>query len=169
MARNNGHRIPDREAYRRRLEDFLNNPPSKIIQDAASIQLDNHFAKYACVLVSGYLETSIKELLFNYSQLKSEDRISRYIGKAWPQSMNMNSTNITDIVGKFDPVWETEIKDWLGSGVQSNRSVIDGIIKTRNNIAHGQESKTTGVSINSVSKQFSTAKGLVEKLEGLVR
>lgn len=168
MARGRKVRIPDREVYKRRIDNFLKNPPSTKIDGPDSIELDAHWAKYACVLVSGYLEKSVKELLLNYAVLKSEQKVSFYIEKSWPNSMNMNSRNIIQIVGKFDAGWEIEIQDWLGTGDQSNKSIIDGIITTRNNIAHGSEANTNGVTINSVTSQFETAKGLVAKLESLV-
>lgn len=168
MSRNARTRISERETYKRRLESFLKNPPSTKISGPASIELDNHWAKYACVLVSGYLEKSVKEILHDYALLKSENRVSFYIEKTWPKSMNMNSKNIVAMLGKFDKNWEEEIQTWLGTGKQSNSSAINSIVNTRNNIAHGSESKTNGVTMNSVSTQFDTAKALIAKLEDLI-
>jgi len=168
MSKKKKVRIPDREVYKRRIENFLKNPPSTKIDGPASIELDAHWAKYACVLVSGYMEKSVMELLLSYAILKSENRVSFYIEKTWPKSKNMNSTNVIALVGNFDAGWGIEISNWLGNGDQSNKSIIDGIITTRNNIAHGSESNTNGVTINSVKSQFETAKGLITKLEDLI-
>lgn len=163
-------RIPEREVYKRRIDSLLKNPPSTKIDSPGSMELDSHWAKYACVLVSGYMEKSVKELLLSYSQLKSESKVSHYLDKSWPNSMNMNSNNIIAIVGKFDKKWEAEIADWLGDGdgIDSNASIINSIVKTRNNIAHGSEKITTGVTINSVTKQFKIAKGLISKIEEII-
>lgn len=168
MSPKTKHRIPEREKYKLRLENFLQNPPSTKIEGPESIELDAHWAKYACVLVSGYMEKYVKEILHSYAVRKSENRISYYIEKTWPQSMNMNRENIIGLVGKFDADWEREIKTWLGKGEGSKGSIINGIVKTRNNIAHGSEANTSGVTINSVSAQFETAKSLVQKLESMI-
>lgn len=167
MARNKT-RPPDRVAYKARLKNLLDNPPSSQIDGPEGIQLDGHFAKYACVLVSGYLEASVKEVLYNYALIKSEGRIGFYVGKTWPNSMNMNSKNILEMLGKFDEKWEVEIQEWMDTGAPKHSGVIDGIVKNRNNIAHGSEAKTTGVSITSVRSQFEIASSLVAKLETMI-
>ena len=167
MARKKA-RSPDRVAYKARLKNLLDNPPSSQIEGPEGIQLDGHFAKYACVLVSGYLEASVKEVLYNYALIKSEGRIGFYVGKTWPNSMNMNSKNILDMLGRFDEKWAGEIQEWMDDGAPKNSGIIDGIVKNRNNIAHGAEAKTTGVSITSVRSQFEVATNLVAKLEEMI-
>lgn len=168
MASRKRLQIPQREIYKRRIENLLKNPPSTKIEGPGSMELDSHWAKYTCVLVSGYMEKSVKEILMSYAQGKSENRVSHYVEKSWPNSMNMNTKNIVSVVEKFDVDWKREVISWLGSGLDSNGSIIDSIVKMRNNIAHGDEKKTTGVTMNSVTTQFEIAKKLIAKLETLV-
>ncbi|WP_282131767.1 HEPN domain-containing protein [Pseudoalteromonas aliena] len=143
-------------------------------------------AKYLAVLISGYLEQAIKEVLLEYSSSISAPNISKYIKDSWPTSRNMNVQNIGNILKQFNDEWEVKFFDWLlASNEQNNckqggvkrkgikksdrRSDVNTIVSWRNFIAHGQESKTTNVTLVSVKEKFITVKELVVFIEGLVK
>lgn len=128
-------------------------------------QADN--AKYLAVLVSGYLEQAIKELLLHYTSQGTRQQISKYIEKSWPISKNMNSENIQKILNQFDSTWSDEFNTWLGQD-ENRKGHINSIVEWRNSIAHGQESKTNGVTLVSVRKAFSTVSDVVSLIENMV-
>ncbi|MBF4307766.1 HEPN domain-containing protein, partial [Vibrio anguillarum] len=70
-------------------------------------------AKYLAVLVSGYLEQSIKELLLHYAFQGSRPQVARYVEETWPISRNMNADNIKTILHQFNSVWSDEFSTWL--------------------------------------------------------
>lgn len=121
-------------------------------------QADN--AKYLAVLVSGYLEQAVKELLLRYVSQGARPQISRYIEETWPISRNMNTSNINDILGQFNVAWSVDFLSWLEED-DKRKSNINSIVRWRNGIAHGQESNTTGVTLVSVRNAFSTVTDLV--------
>ncbi|EIO4088458.1 hypothetical protein CGI03_17805 [Vibrio parahaemolyticus] len=125
-------------------------------------------AKYLAVLVSGYLEQSIKELLLHYAFQGSRPQVARYVEETWPISRNMNVDNIKTILHQFNSVWSDEFSRWLEEDV-SRKSHINSIVRWRNSIAHGQESNTTGVTLVSVSTAFSTVSNLVSFIEEKVQ
>lgn len=119
-----------------------------------------HNAKYLAVLVSGYLEQAIKELLQHYVSQGARPQITRYIEETWPISRNMKTDNIETILRQFNITWSEEFSDWLDQD-SSRKGNINSIVRWRNSIAHGQESNTNGVTLVSVRSAFSTVKDLV--------
>ncbi|GAA61479.1 hypothetical protein P20652_3358 [Pseudoalteromonas sp. BSi20652] len=127
-----------------------------------------HSAKYLAVLVSGYLEQAIKEVLLNYSSLGSRPQIAKYIESTWPISRNMSADNINNILSHFNTHWSEKFSDWLKDDI-IRKSHINSIVQWRNSIAHGQESNTTGVTLVSVRDSFITIKELVKFIEETVK
>lgn len=127
-----------------------------------------HNAKYLAVLVSGYLEQAVKELLLHYASQGSRPQISRYIEETWPTSRNMKTDNIKDILNQFNPTWSEDFLIWLGED-DNRKSNINSIVRWRNGVAHGQESNTTGVTLVSVRNAFSTISDLVSLIDGMVK
>ena len=126
-----------------------------------------HNAKYLAVLVSGYLEQAIKELLLRYVPQGTRSQISRYIEETWPTSRNMSADNIEKVLNQFNTSWGQDFSVWLEEGV-SRKNDINSIVRWRNSIAHGQESNTTGVTLVSVRNAFSTIKELVSFVEEIL-
>ena len=158
---------PNHTRYRKRLANMLASPPVFGGEASSSIEGQAQWAKYVCVLVSGFIEQAMKEILLSYSSRKSAPAVHRYIEKTWPSSKNMNVGAIAEILGKFDQAWEDSFLAWLDSSLE-RKATINNIISWRNNIAHGNESNTTGVTMNSVKNGFSCACKLVEFVEDLV-
>ncbi len=126
-----------------------------------------HKAKYLAVLVSGYLEQAIKELLLQYASKGDNNQLSRYIEKTWPVSKNMNVNNIKLILEQFNESWSDAFLEWINE--ENNRkNNINSIVRWRNSIAHGQEFNTTGVTLHSVNSSFTTIKDLVSFIENTV-
>lgn len=128
-------------------------------------QADN--AKYLAVLVSGYLEQSVKELMLNYASQGVRPQISKYIEETWPISRNMNANNIKTILDQFNSVWSEDFDTWLNGDV-NRKSHINSIVQWRNSIAHGQESNTTGVTLVSVRNAFLTINELIAFIQNKV-
>ena len=128
----------------------------------------SHNAKYLAVLVSGYLEQAVKDLLLSYTVQGTRSQISRYVEQTWPISRNMKAENIQTILSQFDKKWGEEFKTWVDSD-DDRRSHINSIVEWRNRIAHGQESNTNGVTLVSVSNAFSTVGDLVTLIDKMVK
>jgi hypothetical protein len=127
-----------------------------------------HNAKYLAVLVSGYLEQAIKELLLHYTSQGARSQISRYVEETWPISRNMKTENIKAILNQFDSEWGGGFEVWLGDD-EIKKGHINSIVTWRNSIAHGQESNTHGVTLVSVRNAFSTVVDLVSFIEDKVK
>lgn len=160
MQRHPRHKRHDK--YKSRITELL-----KSIDKDSDPQSQAHSAKYLAVLVSGYLEQAIKELLQHYASQGSSPQILRYIEETWPTSRNMSTGNIEIILHQFNKTWSEEFMTWLGQH-ETRKNHINSIVSWRNSIAHGQESNTTGVTLVSVGAAFSSIKDLVSFIESMV-
>ena len=160
-------RPPIRHAYRKKIERLLKNPVTGDLDVADSIELQSHWAKYLCVLVSGYLEQSIREIMVEYASNKSSQIITRYIDNSWPNSRNMSYGNILDILQKFESGWHEVFEKWINDK-EERKGDINSLISWRNDISHGKESNTTGITIVSVKNKFNTACNLIDLIETTV-
>lgn len=160
-------RVSDRTRYRDRLTHLISHPP--VVDDAlgSATEVQAHWAKYACILISGYIEQSTKEILLGYADGTSARRVQKYLKATWPSSKNMKSSAISEILRSFDDTWETQFQTWVEHG--ERRKELNETIQWRNDIAHGKEANTNNVTLASVRTKFSVAKELVTFLEGLPR
>ena len=149
-----------RHIYRARLEELARKTP-----DEPEEQAD--WAKYLSVLVSGYLEQSLKEILLEFVDRHDANRLQQYIAGTWPESRNMKSANMREILNHFDPSWATRFDDWITAGDQY-KSELNSLIASRNDIAHGKEANTTNVTLRSMRNRLRIALELVGFLESLI-
>lgn len=160
-------RIADRVRYRARIQSIISKLPTRPDDIAFELQVQAHWAKYSCVLISGFIEQAIKELLLEHASGKAAPRIRKYVEGTWPSSRNMRCDAISDILSHFDDGWATEFDSWIKK--KERKKEINEIIKWRNDIAHGKEANTNNVTISSVEKKFSIACDLVDFLENLAQ
>ncbi|MFA0018846.1 HEPN domain-containing protein [Vibrio splendidus] len=162
MSRHSRHNSHDK--YRSRIDDLLKS----YVAEDSSPEAQAHNAKYLAVLVSGYLEQAVKELLLQYASQGSRRQISRYVEETWPISKNMNTENIKTILGQFNSNWSDNFLEWL-KDKDDRKNDINSVVSWRNSIAHGQESKTNGVTLVSVRRAFSTISELVSFIDTLIK
>lgn len=156
-SRNRGH-----HQYKSRITHLF-----KFYEDSEP-EAQAHNAKYLAVLVSGYLEQAVKEMLLHYTSEGARAQISKYVEKTWPISRNMKVDSIEAILNQFESKWGEEFQAWV-KGDDKRRGHINSIVEWRNSIAHGQESNTHGVTLVSVRAAFSTVVGLVALLENMIK
>lgn len=149
-----------RKSYRARLERLAEKQP-----DNPEEQAD--WAKYICVLVSGFIEQAVKEILLEFAQRHEVNRLQSYIEGTWPESRNMKTSNIKEILTHFDQTWGARFDEWLKNKDQY-KSEINSLIASRNDIAHGKEANTTNVTLRSTKNRLKIALELVEFIEDLV-
>lgn len=149
-----------RSRYRARLNELARKTPEDPEEQA-------HWAKYLSVLISGYLEQSIKEVLFEYTASYEALRLGHYIEASWPESRNMKTSNINIILEHFDHSWGVSFIAWLLENDQY-KAEINSLISSRNDIAHGKEANTTNVTLRSTRNRLLIAFDLIDFLESLV-
>lgn len=158
-------RIADRTRYRQRIRSLLSNPPVSSDGAGSEFEVQAHWAKYTCVLISGFIEQSVKEILLEHASATSAPRIRKYVEGTWPNSKNMRCDAIREIIDHLDVGWSSSFDVWVGEN--ERKKEINEIIKWRNDIAHGKESNTNNVTLGSVLTKFRIACELVDFIEAL--
>lgn len=158
-------RISERQRYRSRIGNLISKPPTSEGGVGSESEVHAHWAKYTCVLISGFIEQSVKEIVIDHASTTASPRIRRYVEGTWPSSKNMKCDAILDILDNFDEVWSAKFRAWLEE--EERKKEINEIIKWRNDIAHGKEANTNNVTIGSVKTKFRIACDLIDFLEAL--
>jgi len=123
-------------------------------------ELQAHWARYLCILISGFLENSIELLYSEYSKKTSSPPVYRYVTKQLDRVTNPNEDVIVQIAGSFDNDWRVKLQDFLDS--DGRKEAINGIVYTRNQIAHGRD---TGISIVILKGYFTKAVAVIDFIE----
>lgn len=111
-------------------------------QRIASIEEDQlearaDFARYLCVLVSGFLEKAITGLLLEHAGQQAGPAIQRYMRTALERFQNPSVGRIVTLFERFSEEWRDDLNDFL---VDEKAAAIGSIVKERNRIAHGEDS-----------------------------
>src|SRR4051794_37603923 len=68
-------------------------------------ELTAHYSRYLCVLVSGYAEQSVKELVAHYCRKRSSEQVQRYVGSQLKKVRNIDLEKLKQLVQLFDTEW----------------------------------------------------------------
>ena len=128
----------------------------------ADIELLSDFARYLCVLVSGYVEQTTIELLTEYARTHSDPRIQRHLERGLRQVTNLNTQRLIDLVGTLDPAWRTELEQFI---VDEYKDALDGIVALRNSVAHG---RYVGVTLSRAREYYVRVKRIIDRVADLV-
>jgi RiboL-PSP-HEPN len=138
-----------------KIEYLINRCRDSSIDD----YLQSHLSNYICVLLSGLLETSIREIISIHSEKRSAPTIANFVKESLERFQNPDPESIYMLFNRFDgdigerlnSFWSDEIKDAIGS-----------IVGNRHLIAHGRD---TTLTITRVLEWFNAAKKFINFVE----
>ena len=98
------------------------------------------FARYLCVLVSGFVEKAVVALLMGYVRTHCEPKLHKFVDtEIKRRSMNPSSSKLLDLLGGLDSEWREALDKIL---VDEKKSAINSVVSLRNQIAHGEHCPT---------------------------
>lgn len=108
--------------------------------------------RYLCIRVSGFVEQSLLSL-----GRAAVERLSGNIATAFSLSWlerapNPTAREIERLVGRFNPLWQAELGDYLAE--EERRSRLNALVGIRNDVSHG---KNQGVSRRQAQEYFALA------------
>lgn len=139
-----------------RLDDTFRR--TRAITDA---ELLSDSAKYLCVLVSGYLEQAIIEILLQHVRRSANATIQRHLERDLRRQANFKTGKILSLFGSFSPAWEEDLATFI---VDEKKAAIDSIVSLRHTIAHGRHS---GITITRVREYYAHVGIVVEHLAAI--
>jgi len=144
-----------------KIEKALNKEYKKLNDPS----LQSHFLNYGCVLISGYLEKEIQNILNNYKN--TSPHFSTHECKNDIQSMrkiqNAKWCSVRPLLTNIDKkviLQLSKLKDF-DLIIQS----IDNIVKTRHKIAHGEN--VTNLTIEVLKDDFKHINRFLKKLNNI--
>lgn len=125
----------------------------------------SEWSKYLCILVSGYIEESLRILLEEYAQKNASPNIQNFVSKEIRNITNCKTNKILDILCKFNSSWKDSFNNEITSDSEI-KDAVDSIIANRHKIAHG---KSAGITYVTVSKYYTNVKKAVKILNNIIQ
>jgi hypothetical protein len=145
------------ESLKRRLDSTFKRA-SNVGDDA---ELMSDFARHLCVLVSGFLEQAVIELLLEYVRQRTPQEIQRHVGQRLRRFSSASAGNLGELLGSFDLDWQRSLELFV---VDEYKDAVDSVVGLRYTIAHG---KFAGVTIASVQSYYDRVKKVIEHIADL--
>ncbi len=150
--------------YKQRLENLF-----KEVALITDMRIQGEWAKYLCVLSSGYLESSFRIIITDYVSKNSSPRVIRYNEPIISNLTNCKHGKIVKTLEQFDTNWaqlfltEIETKSKIPNEIKDS---IDSLVQNRHDIAHGNN---VGIGYVRVKEYFEKAHKAIEIIDNIMR
>lgn len=112
----------------------------KVSSFSSDAELPSHWARYLCVLVYGFIETSMREILFDYANNKSAPQVANFVKSRIRGVWNWKIDIVFETIAIFDPAIRTNIESAID---QEHRDAFNSIVGNRHKITHGESVNVT--------------------------
>lgn len=117
--------------HKRRLDVLFDK-----VEDIDDIEMKAEWAKYLCVLTSGYIEQSVRTILSDFADDRSHDVVSSYVSSQLDYFNNPKAGRIEEVARRFNPQWADHIRDAVEGEI---KEALNSIVANRHQIAHGRD------------------------------
>lgn len=121
------------------------------------------YTRYLCILVAGFIERSVEDILQAYVDEAADSRVSRYVSTTLRRSGNLRAGQIVNLFEAFDDRWKTRLD---GELTAEHRQAIGNIYANRNQIAHGEDVDLT---YRQIRGDYDRIRAAVQILEDTAR
>lgn len=132
------------------------------IASSGDAELQSHWARYLCVIVSGFLENAVEVLLVEYTSKRASEEIIQFVSRELGQFQNPKFGKIADVLGMFSSEWKKNV-DVLTS--EEIKDAVNSVVNNRHQIAHGQ---STGISLATIRQYYDRIVIVVADLESRI-
>lgn len=120
------------------------------------------FARYLCVLVSGYLESVIVALVVDYAARRSAPEIAAFVDAQLKNWTNPKVNKILALAQSINPAWKVDLEAFI---VDEKKESIDSLIAIRHKIAHGE---SVGTTLGQIKQHYQNVQKVVDFFTELV-
>ncbi|MBO1069911.1 MAG: hypothetical protein HEQ13_11290 [Dolichospermum sp. DEX189] len=145
-------------AHRQRIDNLF-----KKVALFEELEIKSEWSKYLCILVSGFIEESLRVLLEKYCENKASANIQKFVGKKIDNITNCKTEKIKRILLEFSSDWENEFTNKINDQI---KTAIDNVVQNRHKIAHG---KSIPMSYHNILNYYNNVKKAVEILEEIIK
>lgn len=140
--------------YQQRLDALFEK-----VRDISDLELQSHWARYLCILVSGYLETSVRAIYGEYTSKRADKNVANYVSSRLGSFQSPKMGNILELTRAFSRQWAEELEVATEGELKGS---VDSIVANRHNIAHGQD---VGISYVTIREYYQNAVKVIELIE----
>lgn len=143
--------------------EHIKNLFSRASSFTSEPELLSHWAKYICVLTSGYLENALRHYLNEFSKKKSHPYVTNYVSVKIKEFMNPNMEKILNLTGSFNKDWRDNLEKFVAG---ERKDAIDSIVINRHNIAHGRH---IGLTLVRMKTYFERVTEVIEFIKDQIK
>ncbi|TVQ57623.1 MAG: hypothetical protein EA366_08210 [Spirulina sp. DLM2.Bin59] len=128
---------------------------AKTIDD---IEINNDFARYITVRISGLIEVTVRECYDQYTSGKAAPDVHRYVRRKLKRFQNPRVKDVIELARDFNEGWAVELE-----GIDLEvRDAVDSIVTIRHSVAHGGEQ---GVTLAKVEQYYQQVLKFLELIQ----
>ncbi len=121
-----------------RLKQRLDATFARVRGASGDLELQSDFSRYLCILVSGYLEKSVSELVLAHASRSRSPSLQRFVDQRTKQFTNAKPQRLKELLNDFDPDWRTSFE---AAVVDDVKAAVESVVDLRNKIACQGRSK----------------------------
>lgn len=121
-------------------------------------EIRSDLARYLCILVSGWFEKAVVELLLEFSRRSSPPQLVSYLEVTLRRLTNVRKERLLDVLGTFDVRWRDEYEKFV---IDEREAALNSVVALRNDIAHGG---VASISFASISQYYAKIGEVVDSL-----
>jgi hypothetical protein len=153
--------VPQVEFHRRRLNAAFGRAQA-LTGNQVLEELQADYARHLCVLVSGFIEKSVSEIILAYAQGKAPAPLRAFLESSLKRLTNVDKERLLNVVGSLDAGWRLELERYV---VDERQAAINSIVGLRNDIAHGGGGS---IGLIQIQRYWAAAQEVIEKVETLI-
>ncbi|ETX02965.1 MAG: hypothetical protein ETSY2_34435 [Candidatus Entotheonella gemina] len=144
-----------------RLKQRLDSTFQRINNISPDLELQSDFARYLCILVSGYLEKAVVALVLEHARQNGSPSLQRFVEQHTRRFTNANSQRLLTFLGNFNPDWRRALESFL---IDELKDAVDSVVNLRNTIAHGE---SVGITYHRVADYYEIVQRVVDRIADL--
>jgi hypothetical protein len=141
--------------YKNRLDSLF----TEVSSFSTSIELQSHWARYLCVLVSGFIEVSVRAVYTQYAKSASSENVTHFVAGQLNDFRNPKMERILQLTRSFNAKWADDLE--LATEGEL-KDAVDSVVANRNQITHGQQ---VGLSYARLKEYYQRIIRVVELIE----
>ena len=131
----------------------------KAARTVSDVEMQSHWSRYLCVLVSGFLENSVELCLSEYSRRVTNAAVSNFVSAKLRGFQNPKMGVILELFGSFNPEWRAQIEAATQGQLSDS---VNSIVGNRHKIAHGE---SVSLSMSGIAAYYKDAVAVIELLQ----
>jgi HEPN superfamily RiboL-PSP-like protein len=125
----------------------------------SDIEIQSHWSRYLCVLVSGFLENSVELCLSEYSRRAANNEVANFVSARLRGFQNPKMGAILELLGSFNADWRTRVEAATEGQLSDS---VNSIVGNRHRIAHGE---SVSLSMSSLASYYKDAVAVIDLLQ----